>query len=90
MGKARAIVINNRDSVATVVTDVAAGEEVKYGSGKVRALEGISQGHKIALMDLPVGTQVIKYGLPIGIASRPVRKGEWVHIHNVRSQRAGQ
>lgn len=90
MSKARAIIINSRDNVATVVADVGPGEEVECGSQKVQAQEAIPQGHKIALLDLPAGAQVIKYGYPIGVASRPIRKGEWVHVHNVRSQRAGQ
>lgn len=86
----RAIIINGRDNVATVVEEVGVGEEVECGGEKVKALERIPQGHKIALRDLPAGTQVIKYGLPIGVASRAIRRGQWVHVHNVASQRAGQ
>lgn len=90
MGKARAIVINTRDNVATLVGDVGPGDEVECGGEKVQALDPIPLGHKVALSDLAAGAQVIKYGLPIGVASRVIRKGEWVHVHNVVSQRAGQ
>ena len=67
---------------------VAQGEEVECGSAKIEALEAIAQGHKIALSDLPAGAQITKYGLPIGVASRPIHRGEWVHVHNIRSRRA--
>jgi (2R)-sulfolactate sulfo-lyase subunit alpha len=44
-------------------------------------------GHKLALTDVPAGTEVIEYGLRIGIASQAIGKGDYVHIHNVRSAR---
>lgn len=90
MKTARAIIINNLDNVATLVEDVSQGEPVDCGSQSVQALEAIARGHKIALCALPAGAQIIKYGCPIGIASSAIRKGEWVHIHNIVSQRAGQ
>jgi (2R)-sulfolactate sulfo-lyase subunit alpha len=44
-------------------------------------------GHKLALTDVPAGAEVIEYGLRIGIASQAIGKGDYVHIHNVRSAR---
>jgi (2R)-sulfolactate sulfo-lyase subunit alpha len=44
-------------------------------------------GHKLALTDIPAGAEVIEYGLRIGIASQAIGKGDYVHIHNVRSAR---
>lgn len=43
----------------------------------------IPAGHKVALHDIPAGGAVIKYGHPIGRATRPIRAGEWVHTHNL-------
>ena len=40
-------------------------------------------GHKYALRDIAAGENVIKYGMPIGHATCPIRKGEHVHVHNV-------
>jgi hypothetical protein len=40
------------------------------------------------LSDLPEGSEVLKYGAPIGRLTRPVTTGEHVHVHNLRSQRA--
>jgi altronate dehydratase len=52
---------------------------------KPKALEGIPFGHKIALIDLKKGDPIIKYGEKIGLASRDIKIGEWVHTHNVES-----
>lgn len=44
------------------------------------------RGHdKIALCDIAAGEKVIKYGFPIGVATRNIRAGEWVHTHNLAS-----
>ena len=42
-------------------------------------------GHKYALRDIAEGEDVIKYGMPIGHATRPIAKGEHVHVHNVKT-----
>ena len=42
-------------------------------------------GHKYALRDIAEGENVIKYGMPIGHASCPIKKGEHVHVHNVKT-----
>ena len=47
----------------------------------------IPSGHKIALVDMPVGAPVIKYGSPIGTATRDILAGAHVHTHNVASTR---
>ncbi len=50
----------------------------------------VPRGHKVALVDLPEGAAVRKYGQTIGIASRPIAAGEHVHEHNLVSpSRAG-
>ncbi len=46
---------------------------------------GIPAGHKIALWDIKQGEPVIKYGQTIGRASTDIRKGEWVHSHNLKT-----
>ena len=40
-------------------------------------------GHKYALRDIAQGENIIKYGMPIGHATKPIAKGEHVHVHNV-------
>lgn len=44
-------------------------------------------GHKVALKDLEVGDTVIKYGQDIGRIVAPVKQGEHVHVHNLKTKR---
>ena len=87
----RGLILDPRDSVANVLEDVAAGEEVAARSGDdtvtIRAVEPIPFGFKVALTDVASGEQVYKYGEVIGRASRPIRKGTLVHIHNLAGDR---
>ena len=59
------------------------------GDGCMReaeAVQKIPKGHKIALQNIRAGEDVIKYGvLRIARASKDIRAGEWVHLHNIRS-----
>ncbi len=45
----------------------------------------LTDGHKYARQDLQVGDLIIKYGNPIGHATAPIRKGEHVHTHNMKT-----
>lgn len=80
-----AIKIHERDNVAVVIDKVSKGEAVKAGSFSVTALDDIDQGHKIALYDIKQGENVIKYGFPIGHATIPIKAGQWVHSHNLKT-----
>jgi len=51
--------------------------------------EKIQAGHKTALLDIKKGEQVIKYSYPIGIATADIKKGEHVHVHNLKTALCG-
>ena len=84
------IQIHPDDNVAVAVHPLSAGETVSCAGKAVTALEPIPQGHKIALMDIPQGDLVRKYGFPIGTASRPIQAGQHVHTGNVRTNLSEQ
>lgn len=50
--------------------------------------ETIPVGHKKALCDIPQGTDIVKYGFPIGHATEDIPKGAWVHSHNMATNLA--
>lgn len=87
----RAIMIDEGDNVATAASEIEAGEEAEIISPtgaiamRLRVLEPIPFGHKIALKDIDPGGEVMKYGERIGVASRPIKAGAWVHTHNLES-----
>ena len=91
---ARCFQIQPQDNVATLIEDAPAGsvQLIGAGEGEVLALEPIPHGHKIALADIAAGDAVIKYGVRMGRATQPVKRGAWVHLHNMASdydQRSG-
>ena len=49
----------------------------------------LKDGHKYALCDIAEGENIIKYGNPIGHATAPIKKGEHVHTHNVKTNLSG-
>lgn len=86
----KGFVLHRNDNVATLVNGAAEGESVSlhgFASGSVVAKSRIPNGHKIALHDLPVGGDVIKYGFVVGRMVKHVRSGEHVHIQNMESRR---
>ncbi len=54
---------------------------------KITVLNDIPIGHKVALKDFAVGDTVIKYGTDIGKVVAPIKKGEHLHVHNVKTKR---
>ena len=81
----RAIVLSSQDNVATVLAGAAIGLALSYEGGVVTSVEVIPPGHKIALVSIRKGTEIIKFGVPIGSAKRDIAPGEHVHVHNVKS-----
>ncbi len=78
------LIINEKDNVAVALRDLAAGENLALpGGGELTAATNIPYGHKIALVELSQGDPVIKYAEAIGLASREIGRGEWVHTHNM-------
>lgn len=71
--------IDPRDAVATALRDMAAGEEALG----VTLAGPVARGHKVALRPIAAGEPVLKYGFPIGRATRDIAPGEHVHTHNV-------
>ena len=53
----------------------------------VKALSDIPIGHKLAIKDLQSNDTVIKYGVDIGRTIAPIRLGEHLHVHNVKTKR---
>jgi altronate hydrolase len=79
------LVIHERDNVAVTIGDIKKGEMVAYGSAKLVAQEDVDKGHKIAIRDIEAGENVVKYGFAIGKATCPVKAGQWLHTHNVKT-----
>lgn len=89
----RVMVMDQKDNVGTALADLAEGASVKVVLSSQQELSEmatrnrIAFGHKLAIVPIKNGTQVVKYGEVIGEAIRDIEAGEHVHVHNVKSNR---
>lgn len=84
---ANMIVLDAADNVGVALADIGAGDLARDASGRsLAALEAIPQGHKIALGPIVAGDRIVRFAVPVGIATATIGEGRLVHIHNVRSQ----
>lgn len=87
------LVHEKKDTVGVAVVDVKAGESLEGRSldsndtVKAKANMDIPLGHKIALKDFKTGDDVVKYGVVIGRVVQPIKQGDHVHVHNVKTKR---
>jgi altronate dehydratase len=79
------IVLSDKDNVAVCRRNVAAGEPLRVDGRTVAAACDLPLGHKVALCFIPAGGDVVKYGMSIGSATTDIQPGDWVHLHNLRS-----
>jgi hypothetical protein len=86
------LLLDAKDTAAIALTPLPPGTpvEVRRGDAMVRVVAEalIPFGHKIAVAPMSAGDPVVKYGEVIGFATAPIRPGQHVHVHNVRSARA--
>ncbi len=81
----RYIKINPNDNVAVALTDLRAGEAV---CGTVLATD-VPRGHKVLLEDMAAGSNVIKYGFPIGHLTRDASAGEMIDHSCIKTNLEG-
>lgn len=81
------------DDVGVAVVDIQAGLDctgrnlADNRTLAAKATEDIPLGHKLALREFAVGDPVTKYGCVIGTVVKPIKPGQWVHIHNLKTKR---
>jgi len=87
----RAMIINPGDNTAIALDDIEAGDTISLVSksgqtgGEITVRQTVPFGHKLALAGIGQGDKVLKYGEVIGLATRPINQGDYVHTHNVES-----
>ena len=82
-----------QDDVGVAVMDLRKGALVGAltlegkPAGKVKLLNNVPLGHKVAIAPIKLGEPVIKYGMPIGKATSDITVGDHVHTHNLKTAR---
>jgi len=80
--------VNHNDNVAVALVDLKQGETVTLGHLTYDIAKDTKAKHKFVTEDLSVGDQIIMYGVLVGKASLPIRKGEVITTENVKHQSA--
>lgn len=82
------------DNVGVVVVeDLKAGTEMlcriteDNSTFRMKVLDDVPIGHKVAIVDLVKDDTVIKYGEDIGRMVGDAAKGKHVHVHNLKTKR---
>ncbi len=76
--------LSPRDNVAVACANLDAGVALSFEGAELHLAAAVPAGHKVAIKDIPAGAVVYKYGEDIGTASQPIRRGDWVHTHNLQ------
>jgi len=79
----KSMLIEAADNVVVAVEPIQKGESTMVAGEVIGANQFIKEGHKIARVDIPKGSEIIKYGVHIGVSTSAIKKGDWVHEHNV-------
>ena len=88
------IIHDDKDNVGVVVIDLTKKDQ-EYScwimesdkTVKIQSINNIPLGHKIALKDFKVGDTILKYGHDIRKVVVSIKKGDHVHVHNVKTKK---
>ena len=88
------IIHDEKDNVGVVVIEKITPNQNCYcwimendKSVQIQSINEIPLGHKIAMVDLNVDDTILKYGHDIGKVVKSIKKGEHVHVHNVKTKK---
>lgn len=79
--------LDSKDNVVTCLQPIAKGSTVETDGDAVVAADDIPIFHKMAVTSIAKGSLCYKYGEIIGMATRDIRPGDHVHVHNIESTR---
>jgi len=75
--------IHPNDNVAVAIENLSAKTSIMWEGNELKVRSDIPAGHKIALTAILNNEKVIKYGFPIGRASKDICAGDWIHSQNL-------
>jgi len=81
------LVLNDQDNVGVILESAEKGDRCIHKEISIEILESIEFAHKIAIVDIPEKDWVVKYGENIGYATKDIKRGQWIHTHNMACDR---
>lgn len=83
--KAKLLRLHPLDNVVVATAPIKAGTTLRLDRVKLEVIANVPMAGKIATRPIAEGEKIIKFGQPIGHATRNIEPGEWVHTHNLAS-----
>ncbi|WP_035651042.1 UxaA family hydrolase [Flavobacterium sp. ASV13] len=80
------IKVNPADNVIVALTDLVQNEQIMFEGTTVSPTTDVKAKHKIAEKDFSIGNDIIMYGVLVGKAAKPIKKGEVITTENVKHQ----
>jgi altronate dehydratase small subunit len=84
-GAARLLRLSETDNVYIATGPLRPGDVVRVDGREFPVTERVELGHKVAARAIEAGEKIVRFGMPIGSATRPIAAGAWVHTHNLTS-----
>lgn len=84
--KKKAIKIHPGDNAAVALIDIWKNDEVTVEGQHVNLVSDIPAKHKFSLTDLTIGAKIYMYGVLVGRATKPIKRGEVLRIDNVEHE----
>jgi altronate dehydratase small subunit len=81
----RLLLLSEQDNVVVACANLQQGDVVRMDGEDVRLPVDAPVGFKIARRDFAPGEQVTKYGAAIGSTTAAIKRGDVVHLHNMKS-----
>jgi len=80
------IKVNPADNVIVALTDLVQNEQIMFEGTTISPTTDVKAKHKIAEKDFTIGNDIIMYGVLVGKAAKPIKKGEVITTENVKHQ----
>jgi len=81
-----AVLLHREDNICVAARQLEDGAQIFAGDRKITVNGPVQLGHKIAVVRIPRGQRVVKYGQAIGVATVDIGPGDWVHTHNLSNE----
>ena len=89
MEQATFLKINSADSVVVCLQPKKKGDIIIVDGKEITIHQDTPAGHKVLIVDVAEGSDIIKYGYPIGHAKQDLKAGDWVNENNLKTNLSG-
>jgi altronate dehydratase small subunit len=92
--RTKGLLLNPKDNVGVALMDLQSGTELNLQANRqvvsVKLVEPITYQHKFSIVHIDSGGKIIKFGEVIGKATKDIKPGQHVHMHNMIGLRIGK